>query len=180
MVRWVAMGPSNIETWKQQWAVFWSAPYIILPLLVIVGSGVWWFRGWMSLERLAGLKEQVAAVKEQVAAVEQQLKLAAAASGASERAKDELDKQFQAYKAEVASTGRNASPAKVEAAIVKVASGNTDVKSSLSAAIRDLEFAQYGALKNIDPETLKKLQDVGKALPLSTLKKLQDVDKGFH
>jgi hypothetical protein len=52
----------------------------------------------MSQERLAVLKEQIAAVKEQVTAVEQQLKLAAAASGASERAKDELEKQFLDYK----------------------------------------------------------------------------------
>jgi hypothetical protein len=47
-------------------------------------------------------------LREQIAAIEQRLKLAI-------DAKDELDKQFQAYKMEV-TKGSNASPAKVEAA----------------------------------------------------------------
>jgi hypothetical protein len=131
----------------------------MLPLFLLIVWVVWWFRG-MSQERLAVLKEQIAAVKEQVTAVEQQLKLAVAASGASERAKDELEKQFLDYKSEVAAKGREASPAKVDAAIVKVASGNTDVRSSLSAAIRDLDG--LGALRKLNPEQLKALQDLGK------------------
>jgi hypothetical protein len=77
----------------------------MLPLFLLIVWVVWWFRG-MSQERLAVLKEQIAAVKEQVTAVEQQLKLAVAASGASERAKDELEKQFLDYKSEVAAKGR--------------------------------------------------------------------------
>ena len=93
--------------------------------------------GWLFQAEKAGLKEQIGAI-------EQRLKLAADASGASERAKDELEKQFLAYKSEVAAKGKEASPAKVYAAIVKVASGNTNVRSSLSAAIKDIEFAQYG------------------------------------
>jgi hypothetical protein len=48
----------------------------------------------------------------------------------------------------------------VDAAIVKVASGNTDVRSSLSAAIRDLDG--LGALRKLNPEELKLLQDLGK------------------
>ena len=51
---------------------------------------------------------------------------------------------------------------KVDAAIVKVANGNTDVRSSLSGAIQNLEYAVYGAIKKLDPETLKRLGDVGK------------------
>jgi hypothetical protein len=146
------------ESWKQQWSAFWSAPVIIGPLLLIVASAVWWFRGWMSQERLAVLKEQIAAVKEQVTAVEQQLKLASAASGASERAKDELEKQFLAYKSEVAAKGREASPAKVDAAIVKLASDNTVIRDKLAGAIMDL----HGSLSRVDAEQLKVLQNLGK------------------
>jgi hypothetical protein len=156
------MDPSNPDDWTKLETAFTSAPLwaVIVATGATVGVAVWWFRGWMSQERLAVLKEQIAAVKEQVTAVEQQLKLAAAASGASERAKDELEKQFLAYKSEVAAKGREASPAKVDAAIVKVASGNTDVRSSLSAAIRDLDG--LGALRKLNPEELKALQDLGK------------------
>ena len=124
----------------------------------------------MSQERLAVLKEQIAAVKEQVTAVEQQLKLAAAASGASDRAKDELEKQFQAYKSEVVAKGREASPAKVESAIANVASSNTDVKDKFLAAIRDLDFALYGAHRKLNPEELKVLQDLGKPLGRGMIK----------
>jgi CubicO group peptidase (beta-lactamase class C family) len=87
-----------------------------------------------------------AGFKEQMAAVEQRLKLADAASSAADRTKDELEKQFQAYKAEVAAKGSSASPAKVDAAIVRLTKGNTLVKSELMGVLRDLE---YGALKKL-------------------------------
>ena len=51
----------------------------------------------------------------------------------------------------------------MDAAIVKVGQsehGNTDVRSSLSAAIRDLDG--LGALRKLNPEQLKALQDLGK------------------
>jgi hypothetical protein len=105
---WV-MDPFNSETWKQQWAAFWSAPAIIGPLLLIVASAVWWFRGRLFEAHVYGLKEQIAAV-------EQRLKLATDLVAAADRARDELDRQFQAYKVDVAAKGSNASPAMVEAA----------------------------------------------------------------
>jgi hypothetical protein len=101
----------------------------------------------MSQERLAVLREQIATVKEQVAAVEQQLKLATDASAASERAKDELEKQFLAYKSEVAAKGRDASPVKVDAAIVKVASGNTVIRSKLVNALMEANKLGRGMIK---------------------------------
>lgn len=31
------MDPFNPDTWKQQWAVLMTAPYIIAPLMLIAG-----------------------------------------------------------------------------------------------------------------------------------------------
>lgn len=160
------MDPFNPDTWKQQWAAFWSAPLVIGPLIAIAGFAVWWFRGRLSEAQVSGLKEQIAAM-------EQRLKLAADASTASERAKDELDKQFQAYRAEVAAKGNNASPAKVEAAFEQLKREDAIIAAGLKAAQQALEFGQYGALKKLDYETLKKLERVGK-IPGLTLNSIPD------
>jgi hypothetical protein len=82
------------------------------------------------------LKEQIAALNAGIFVFEQRLKLATEQMAASGRATEELEKQFQLYKEKVSIEGKNASPAKVDAAIVKVANGNTDVRSSLSGAIQ--------------------------------------------
>jgi hypothetical protein len=60
-------------------------------------------------------------------------------NGASDRAAENLRKQFQTYKAEVAAKGSNASPAKVDAAIVRVANSNTIVRLSLLGQLKELE-----------------------------------------
>jgi hypothetical protein len=143
------MDPSNPDDWRKLATAFTSAPIwaVMVATGAPVGVAVWWFRGWMSQERLAVLREQIATVKEQVAAVEQQLKLATDASAASERAKDELEKQFLAYKSEVAAKGRDASPVKVDAAIVKVASGNTVIRSKLVNALMEANKLGRGMIK---------------------------------
>ncbi len=86
--------------------------------------------------QLAGLKEQIGALEQRVTDL----------TATSDRAKDELEKQFQNYKVEVAAKGSKASPAKVESAIANVASSNTDVRDKLVAALQGLE---YGVLKKI-------------------------------
>ena len=159
------MNPFNPDTWKQQWAAFWSAPLVIGPLIAIAG-----FAGGSGGDCL---QAQVSGLKEQIAAMEQRLKLAADASTASERAKDELDKQFQAYRAEVAAKGNNASPAKVEAAFEQLKREDAIIAAGLKAAQQALEFGQYGALKKLDYETLKKLERVGK-IPGLTLNSIPD------
>jgi hypothetical protein len=118
--------------------------------------------GGCPVGQVAGLKEQIAALNAGILVFEQRLKLTTEQMAASGRATEELEKQFQLYKEKVSIEGKNASPAKVDAAIVKVANGNTDVRSSLSGAIQNLEYAVYGAIKKLDPETLKRLGDVGK------------------
>jgi thiamine pyrophosphate-dependent acetolactate synthase large subunit-like protein len=175
------MDPFNSDTWKQQWTAFWSAPAIIGPLLLIVGSIVWWFRGRLFEAQVSGLKEQIAAL-------EQRLKLASEASAASERARDELDKQLQAYKVEVAAKGSNASPEKVQAALEQLKREDAIVAAGLKAAQQALD-AQYGAgqrqslprgagfgvLSQTDYETLQKLELLGKnRVPGLTLNSIPD------
>jgi hypothetical protein len=122
------------EFWEQQWAAFWSAPPIVGPPILIVGSIVWWFRG-------ATFEREIAGLKEQIGAMEQRLKLNADALAASDRAKDELDKQFQTYKTEVAAKGKNASPAKMDAALVKLAKESALVRAETMEALKDAERA---------------------------------------
>jgi hypothetical protein len=118
------MDPSNLETWKQQWTIFWSAPYIILPLIVVSLWVAWWFRGRTKEGEIAGLKAQMS-VKDE--------RLSFAVDGL-DRARDDLanlDKQFLAYKMEVAANGKNASPVKMDAAILRIRDGDRIVRSNL-------------------------------------------------
>src|SRR5205809_654557 len=86
---------SDPAIWKQQWSAFMSAPYIMLPLLAVVAVVAWWFRGKMSEGTIAGLRERIALFDDR-------LKFAADKGASANQAKDEVEKQFQAYKAEVA------------------------------------------------------------------------------
>ena len=187
------MDPSNPDDWTKLETAFTSAPLwaVIVATGATVGAAIWWFRGWMSQERLDALKEQVATV-------EQRLKLASEASAASERAKDELQKEIQTYKADVAAKGSNASPAKVEAAFEQlnkedalvthallVARQAVEMKARHSLpvglgypvdtakleALRDLDG--LGALRKLDPETLDRIKDIGKPIG-TTLKSIPD------
>jgi hypothetical protein len=120
---------TKLVFWQQQWAAFTSAIWIMLPLFIIVVFVVWWLSGKLSEAQIAGLKEQIAAK-------EDRLKLAA---DGLDRAKDDLanlDKQFQAYKAEVAAKGKNASPEKVDAAIEQLKREDAIMEAGLSVAAR--------------------------------------------
>jgi predicted nucleic acid-binding Zn-ribbon protein len=175
------MDPFDPDDWTKLETAFTSAPRwaVMLATGGIVGAAVWWFRGWMLRERVDRLKEQIAAGKEQIAAVkeqvtvaEQQLKLATAAASASERALEELKKEFQVYKVQVAAKGKDASPAKVDAAIVKVADSNTNIGDRLVELYRDLDG--FGAYRKLDPETFEKIKDIGKPMGIPGYVKKRD------
>jgi len=117
------------ELWEQQWAIFTSAPLILGPLILIVGLIVWWLRGTTS-------RRETASWETEISAVEKRLKLAADALAKSDRDTEKLRKEFQAYKAEVAAQGSNASPTKVDAAIARVAKGNTALRSEVLGALQ--------------------------------------------
>jgi hypothetical protein len=109
--------------------------------------------GGCPVGQVAGLKEQIAALNAGILVFEQRLKLATEQTAASGRATEGLEKQFQLYKEKVSIEGKNASPAKVDAAIVKVANGNTDVRSS--SRIWSMQCMERS--KNL---TLKRLRDL--------------------
>jgi hypothetical protein len=138
------MDPSNPDDWTKLATAFTNAPLwaVMMATGAIVGGAVWWVRGKVSDREIDGLKGQIAVLKEQIATWELRLKLADDLVAASDRATKELDKQFQDYKAKVAIEGRNASPAKMEAAIVRVANVNTEIKDKLVAALMSREIAK--------------------------------------
>ena len=86
--------------------------------------------------------------------MEQRLNLAAEQAASARQAKDELEKQFQIYKAEVAAAKAEnaalaATAAKVEAAIVNVATANNAVSSTLSGILRVTEEADIVNIRGI-------------------------------
>lgn len=122
----------NQDIWKQQWVAFMSAPFIIFPIITIVGIAVWWFRGTMLRSAISGLREQINVY-------DARLKLAAEQAISSDRAKDEVERQFQAYKTEVLAKADNdmlsTRIVKVEAAIRQLAVANSAVRSTLSGVL---------------------------------------------
>jgi hypothetical protein len=135
------MDPSNPDDWRKLATAFTSAPVwaVMVATGVTVGAAVWWFRGWMSEAQIAGLKAEmagkVAGLEGEKSVLEQQLKLATDGLG---RARDDLvnlQKELQNYQTEVAIEGSKASPAKVDAAIVKVTRDNAEIRKKLFDAL---------------------------------------------
>jgi hypothetical protein len=130
---------SNPDTWNQQWTAFASAPYIVAPLIVaplmVLGGLVGWLLG-----RIADLKGRISVF-------EDRLKLAAEQAESAREAKDEVAKEFQTYKAEVAANAENAalgaSATRVEGAIVRFAAANNTLSGILGVA----EEADSGQFK---------------------------------
>jgi hypothetical protein len=197
------MDVTNLDIWKQEWAAFSSAPYIILPFIVLGWVAAWWFRGRTTEGNIASLREQIATW-------DLRLKHATDLVAASDQAKEELDKQFQAYKAEVAIKGSNASPVKVDAALVQLnkddalithalkvarqAAVETSARCSLPVgagypvdsskyqALRDLDG--LGAFRKLDAAKLEALRDLDglgvlRKLDSETLDKIKDIGKPF-
>jgi len=111
----------NPDTWEQQWADFMSYPYIMVTGIAITAGVVWWFRGF------------------QIKIFEGRLKLATEKVDLADRAKNEVEKQFRAYKEEVASGGGNdalaARVATVEAAFAELAAASNAVRTALTGDI---------------------------------------------
>jgi hypothetical protein len=120
----------NPDDWTKLETAFTSAP----PWASIVAAGAasgllgWWVRGKMS--------------ETQISVKEERLKFAVEQTASVERDFEKLEKEFQDYKAEVAAKGRNASPAKVDAAIVRVTNGNTVIRDKLFDALMSRENAK--------------------------------------
>jgi hypothetical protein len=133
------MDVTNPEMWKQEWTAFASAPYIILPFIVAGWLAGLWFRGRATEGEIAGLKSEISVHDREISVWELRLKLATDSVATADRARDELDKQFQAYKAEVAAKGSNASAGKVEAAFEQLKRENAIMEAGLRVARQAIE-----------------------------------------
>jgi hypothetical protein len=195
------MDVTSPEMWKQEWMAFTSAPYIILPFIVAGWLAGLWFRGRTTEGEIAGLKREISVHDREISVWELRLKLATDLVAAADRARDELDKQFQAYKAEVAAKGSNASPAKVEAALEQLNKEDALVTHALKIARQAVEARERQAVEareryslpvglgypvgtgytNRLEATLRDLDGLGalrKADP-ETLDKIKDIGKPF-
>jgi hypothetical protein len=154
-----------LDTISLPWWWFW--PIMIFSIYIVL---LWCFmsipevrqrymksgKGLDNNKSMAGSRSeelQIAGLKEQIGALEQRVTDLTTVS-------DRVDKQFQDYKAEVAANGRDASPAKVDAAIVEVADSDTNIGSMLVKLHRGLN--EFEALRKHNPEEIKTLQDFGK------------------
>jgi hypothetical protein len=99
-------------------------------------------------------EREIASLNAERSALNERLKLAADALASADRAKDELKRQFGLYKKKVSIEGRNASPVKVDAAIDDVAHGNDEMRSSLLAALQQVES---DALKQKENDALHRV-----------------------
>jgi hypothetical protein len=149
------MDPSNPDDWTKLETAFTSAPRwaVIVATGATVGAAVWWFRGTMFGREITSLKGEmagkVAGLEGQISVLNERLKLAADKVAIADRATDELEKQVQTLRVELAALtakAENASLAKVEAQLQKVeiatgnlATANNAVSSTLSAALNVTE-----------------------------------------
>jgi hypothetical protein len=120
------------QFWEQQWVILTSAPLILGPSSLIVGLIVWWLRGTM-------FKREISSWKMEISAVEQRLKVVADELAKFDRDTQNLNKEFQAYKIEVSGEGSKVSTAMVDAAILRVAKGNTVVRREVLGALQMLD-----------------------------------------
>ncbi len=104
----------NLNTWEQQWGAFVSAPYIIGPLILGAFLAGLWFRGKTSQGQIDALNER--------------LRLAADRAAIANEARNEVEKKFDAYKAD---TGNSELAAQVATAIEKLSAANNAVNSAV-------------------------------------------------
>ena len=80
------MDPFNSETWKQQWAAFWRAPFIMLPLILVAVVVTWQVIEAVHGTEIAGKDATIEALREEVTSYKNKL------SGASpDQAKAQID-----------------------------------------------------------------------------------------
>ena len=183
--------PEFIDRIQKEWPVISGAPWSFLTAVAASGVLIWLFLWIIHRKEIAGKNATIETHnKAQIESKNERLNLAADQAAIADKDKDELEKQVQTLRVELAALAaltakaENASWAKVEAqlqrveaGLAKLATANNAVSSTLSATLKvteapdvasftvdtnSLDFAQYGALRKLDPEVLKKLQDLGK------------------
>jgi hypothetical protein len=122
----------NLENAKQQWATFVSAPYIIVPSMILAAIVAWWVRSFKAATRISGLEGVIAGLRERIEVFEDRLKLAKEQAEAAQQARAAVEKQFAAYKAEISAHGEVAASlaaiaVKIEAALERLGTANNAV-----------------------------------------------------
>src|SRR6266852_6133487 len=126
------MDLSDPKTWTEGFRVVIGAPYIVVPLLILVGGAAWWLKDKIDDGEIRGLNAKNDAL-------DQRLQLAADRAQIVQEARDELEKQVEALKAQIAAgaTRETLTPAatKIDVAIGKFAQASDALQQLISARI---------------------------------------------
>jgi chromosome segregation ATPase len=129
------MDPFNPETWKHQWEVFITAPYIILPLMVLSLVAGWWIGNKLASAGISGLNGTISNLNARIGVLEERLRFAAEREQDVQRARETLEKQVEELKAQIAAGAQKEElapiSARVDAALGEFRAANT----ALSAII---------------------------------------------
>jgi Flp pilus assembly protein TadG len=134
------MDLSNIQTWKDGLRVVQDAPQIVLPLLVVVAGGVWWFARKIEKSIRDGLKSQNDALREQNNTLKERLSLAQDRQTDFASKLDAVQTEFAVFKEQVRS---EAAPAEIEATANSTSALLGDLKTA-NTALRHILTAQGG------------------------------------
>jgi hypothetical protein len=145
----MTMNPFSPETWKHQWEVFTSSPYVLMPLITLALMAGWWIGNRLAGARVEGLNGTIDSLKANIGLLEAQRDFAVDREKDVQRARTELEKQVQELKAEVAAGASSenlaATSARVGAAITQFSTAN----NALAVALTD---------KNAEPQFYAKLE----------------------
>jgi hypothetical protein len=146
----------NPDTWKQQWVAFMTAPYIIGSFIVGAGLIGWWLRGIKSEGKIVGFEGTIASQKAgfdaiisglngQIAVFEVRLKLTDEKAGWANEVRDDIARQFNDFKADVAAgAGIGAVISRVEkleASFSELTTASNAVRSALTGVLNATEGA---------------------------------------
>jgi TolA-binding protein len=191
----------NPDDWTKLETAFTSAPrWALIAAASTVGCLLGWFlQSTKSAGKIGGLEGQIDelnvridSLKDRNLLTEERMKFTAEKAAIAGEVEDELKKRIQslemgiADKADIAALSALAT--EVKSGFANLAAANNAVSSSLFVALKvteaadvagftvdtnSLDFALYGAHRKLDPETLKKLEGVGK-VPGLTLNSIPD------
>jgi hypothetical protein len=129
----MAMDPFNLETWKHQWDVFTSAPYVILPALVIG----WWIGQKFAGANIKSLNGTIAVLEARLEQAKEQLEYVREREGDVRLANAELEKQRDELRAEIATNAPKetlvATAEKLDVAITQASTANDALAVALTA-----------------------------------------------
>jgi hypothetical protein len=163
------MDPFSPETWKNQWEVFISAPYLAMPLMVMALMVGWWIGNRLAGARLEGLNGSIDNFKATVENLKERLDFAKDREADVQRARTELEQKVLELKAQIAAGAPNeklaAASAKVGVAITDFSTANNALTIALTDQNSEAEF--YAQLEKRLPGQADKLKAfVGSLKPL--------------